>query len=108
MQEQQHGPGRLRGAGTHLHGAAARCCNDAVRPHARALDCRVAAAAVHDHDLDAKRAQVIEVIESAGDTFAFVEHRHDDGKAGHSRERDHLAASDSAPPQLEPCPAVQP
>jgi hypothetical protein len=48
-----------------------------------ALHRRVLAAAVDDDNFDAKPAQHGERIKRAGDAFAFVEHRHDDGEAGH-------------------------
>ena len=80
MQEQQHIAFRLLGAGIHLRGAPARRRNDTGRPQPRALDGRVAAAAVDHDDLDAERAQRRERVERAGDALALVEHRDDDGE----------------------------
>ena len=84
VQEQQHIAGRLLGARIHLRRAPARRRDHTVGPQPRALDRGVAAAAIDHDDLDAERAQAGERIESRGDAFAFVEHRHDDGELLHA------------------------
>ena len=71
----------------------------------RERDGLVRAAAIdHDH-FGAARAQRRKRVQRRDDTCGFVENRNDDGERRRSR---HSAASFSAPPQLEPWPAVQP
>ena len=62
----------------------------------------IAAAAIGHDDFDAALAIGRQRLQGRFDFRGLVEHRHDDGEFHHS------AASFSAPPQLEPCPAVQP
>ncbi len=98
MQEHEHVAARFRSAGIHLQRPSARRREHVIGPQPRALHGRVLAAAVDDDDFDAKPAQLGERIERAGNAFAFVEHRHDDGEAGHGTlsmitKRDRLGKS---------------
>ncbi len=105
MQEQQHVAARGCRAGIHLRGASARAGDDAIGKRRSKRSCFVRAAAVHDNDFDALRAQRRERFQRGDNVRGFVENRDDDGERRLAR---HSAASFKAPPQLEPWPAVQP
>jgi len=102
VQEQQYVALRYTGAGVHLLGAPACGHDDAVGERAGEGERVIATAAVGDNHLDAAGAKRRQRRERGFDLRGLVQHRHDDGEFHHS------AASFNAPPQLEPCPAVQP
>ena len=83
VKKQQYIAGGLGSARIHLQGAAARGRDHVIGAQAGALNGGIAAAAIdHDH-LGAERTQIGKCVERGRDTFAFVEHRHDDGELRH-------------------------
>src|SRR5215212_2128942 len=108
MQEQQYAAPRDGRAGIHLRRAAPCACDNAISEGSGECGGLIRAAAVHHDNFSGARAERRERLQCRDDLLGFVENRNDDGKRGLLSQLAHSAASFSAPPQLEPWPAVQP
>ena len=104
VQEHEYVPGRDLRSRVHLAGAPARGGENPVRAAGRPLAGPVGTAPVGDDDLVPALAKRAERFERGPDAVRFVEDRHHDGEPAPDR----IGSQFSAPPQLLPCPAVQP
>ena len=104
MQEHEDITARDRRPGVHLTRSPARPDDDPIRPAPGERRGPVGASTVHDDDLVAPRAKRTQRREGGLDALGLVQHRHHDGEPVSAGG----AAQFSAPPQLLPCPAVQP
>src|SRR5262249_30266243 len=104
MQEQKNVATRSYAPCIHLQGASARCNAHVISERTGAGRCAISASPVHNDQLNTTLSIGRKRYERRFDICSLVQHRHDDRQplAAHS------AASSNAPPQLEPCPAVQP
>ena len=114
MKKQQYAPACSPSAGVHLPRTAARRIYEPITQGMGDAPGRVPAASVGHYHLDAPAAQRLQRQERLRDRFRLVEHRDDD----RDRRQFHGCGTApgfafvpdqfSAPPQLLPCPAVQP